>query len=103
MAQLFGFGLSRLGISRLELIEAERAQYPRTVSWAKALHACDPRIDGLIWVSRQNDGTRSLILFGDRVPSSSLRAVGPSLRLDAGPGYVEVCRAADEAGVLIFD
>jgi hypothetical protein len=103
LVQLFGFGLRRLGCSRLELIEAPREQYSRTAAWAQALHACDRRIDGLIWVSRQNDGTRSLVLFGDRVPSSMLRVTRPPLPLDTGPGHDEVCRLADEAGILIFE
>lgn len=103
LAQLFGFGLRRLGLSRLELIEAEKDDYPRTTSWGRALYECDPQIDGLVWVSRQNDGSRSLVLFGDRVPSSSLRVAGTSRPLNSGSGYAEVCRAANEAGILIFD
>lgn len=103
MAQLFGFGLRRLNITRLNLIEASKRQYSRTAAWAQALHACDDRIDGLVWVSRQNDGTRSLILFGDRVPSSALRALGSSLSLKSGPGYEAVVRAADQAGILLYD
>lgn len=102
LAQLFGLGLHRLGISRRELIETEADQYPRTVAWARALHTDNERIDGLIWVSRQNDSTRSLILFGDRVPSSRLRVTGPILPLDRGPGYDEVYRVAEQARILIF-
>ncbi len=103
LAQLFGFGLQRLGITRLKLIESSKGQYSHTAAWAQALHGCKERIDGLIWVSRKNDGTRSLVLFEDRVSSSDLRATGPSLPLDSGTGYDAVCRAADEAGILIFD
>ena len=102
LVKLFGLGLHRLGTSRLELIETEGDQYPRTGAWARALHGCDKRIDGLVWVSRQNDSTRSLVLFGDRVPSSHLRVIGPILPLDRGPGYDEVCRMAEQAQILIF-
>jgi hypothetical protein len=102
LAQLFGLGLHRLGVSRRELIETEGDQYPRTGAWARALHGCDERIDGLVWVSRQNDSTRSLILFGDRVPSSHLRVAGPVLPLDRGQGYDEVCRVAEQARILMF-
>jgi len=102
LAQLFGLGLHGLGISRQELIETEDDQYPYTVAWARALHGCDERLDGLVWVSRQNDGIRSLMLFGDRVANSHLRVVGPALPLDAGAGYDEVSRMAEQARILIF-
>ncbi|HSG40633.1 MAG TPA: RES family NAD+ phosphorylase, partial [Thermoanaerobaculia bacterium] len=102
LAQLFGFGLRRLGLSRLKLIEVPESQYPRTATWARALHACDSRIDGLIWVSRQNDGTRSIILFGDRVPSSALRSIKPPLPLRDGPGFKAVVEAADQGGILLY-
>lgn len=87
----------------MNLVEASKRQYPRTAAWAQALHACDDRIDGLVWVSRQNDGTRSVILFGDRVPGSALRVLGPSSPLESGPGYEAVVRAADQAGILLYD
>lgn len=103
LAQIFGFGLRRLNVTRLNLIEASQRQYSRTAAWARALHACDDCIDGLVWVSRQNDGTRSIILFGDRVPGSALRVLGPSLPLKSGPGYDAVLRAADQAGILLYD
>jgi hypothetical protein len=103
LAQLFGFGLRRLGITRRELIEARGQQYPRTAAWARALHAGGERIDGLVWVSRQNDGARSVVLFGDRVPSGILRSVGVSLPLQDGPGFDLVRSAADRAGILILD
>jgi hypothetical protein len=103
LAQLFGFGLRRLGITRLELIEASAKQYPKTAAWAQALHACSGDIDGLVWVSRQNDDARSVVLFGDRVPLSALHSIGMSLPLHDGPGYDLVRAAADRAGILIVE
>ena len=103
LAQLFGFGLGRLGVTRRELIEASRRQFPRTAAWARAIHDCDDRIDGLIWVSRPNDSTRSLILFGDRVPAPALSSIGVPLPLKDGPGYDAVLEAADQAGIALFD
>jgi hypothetical protein len=103
LAQLFGFGLRRLGVTRLDLIEVSKRHYPRTASWAQAIHACDDRIDGLVWVSRQNDGTRSIILFGDRVASSDFRIIGSSLPLKDGLGYDIVLGAAGQAGIMVVD
>ena len=103
LVQLFGFGLRRLGVTRLRLIEARKRQYRRTAAWAQALHACDESIDGLIWVSRQNDGTRSVVLLGDRVSASSLRCIDGPSPLKEGPGYDAVIRAADQAGIVIFE
>jgi hypothetical protein len=103
LVQLFGFGLRRLGVSRLNLIEASKRQFSRTAAWAQALHACNERPDGLVWVSRPNDGTRSLVLFGDRVPASTLRIVGAPIPLASGPGFGEVQKAAEKAGILILD
>src|SRR5215203_1640770 len=99
LAQLFGFGLRRLGVTRLMLIEASMRQYARTAAWAQALHGCEERIDGLVWVSRQNDGTRSVVLFGGRVRASDLRSIGESLPLKDGPGYDVVLSAADRARI----
>jgi len=103
LAQLYGFGLSRLEISRAELIEAEVDDYSHTAAWARALHASDPGIDGLVWVSRQNDASYALILFGDRVQRGSLQVVEAPKPLCFSPGFDDVLRAAEQAGITIFE
>jgi hypothetical protein len=95
--------LHRLGISRAELIASESDQYPRTVLWAQALHTCRPDADGLVWVSRQHDTSLALVLFGDRVHSEDLVVEEPPQPLAVGPGYEEVQRAADLAGIALLD
>lgn len=96
-------GLSRLRLSRLELIESDARSYPRTAAWARALHDHPVRADGLTWVSRQHDTSASLVLFGDRVEVSDLSVPADAipLVLGTGAGLDRVCAAADSAGITI--
>jgi hypothetical protein len=103
LAQLHGYGLSRIGVSRSELIEAGSDHYGETAAWARALHACDRGIDGLVWVSRQHDDSYAMVLFGDRVDRRDLRVVEPPLPLYLGSGYQAVQSAAEKAGIAIIE
>jgi hypothetical protein len=103
LVQLFGFGLRRLGVTRLELIETGAEDYGETAAWARSLHASSEAVDGLVWVSRQNDASRALVLFGDRVARSSLEIFRHPLALFVSPGFDEVQLAAEQAGILILD
>ncbi|HYG61476.1 MAG TPA: RES family NAD+ phosphorylase [Thermoanaerobaculia bacterium] len=106
LAQLHGYGLSRIGVTRSELIEVGSEHYGETAAWARALHACDGRdgrIDGLVWVSRQHDDAYALVLFGDRVARRDLVVVEPPLPLYQGPGYLAVQSAAERAGITIIE
>jgi len=103
LIQLHGYGLTRLGVTHGELIEAEARQYSRTTAWAAALHARLQGADGLVWVSRKHDTSRALVLFGDRIARGDLEVVDPPLPLFLGPGYAEVQRAAEQAGITILD
>ncbi len=103
LAQLSGFGLPRIGVSRRELIECGAEEYAATAAWARGLHACDLSPDGLIWVSRQNDTARALVLFGDRVSRRELRIVSHPVALYVSPGFDAVQAAAEKAGILILD
>lgn len=103
LAQLHGFGLRRLEVSRAELIESGPAHYGETVRWAQALHACDDRIDGLVWVSRQYDTAFVLVLFGDRVVRTDLKVSEPPLPLYVGPGFDCVQEAAEQAGITVLE
>lgn len=103
LVKLYGPGLSRLGVSRAELIETTPEHYERTAAWAQALHASDASIDGLIWVSRQNDATQALVLFGDRVERSSLQVIEAPKPLYFSPGLDEAQRLANQADITIFE
>lgn len=103
LVQLTGYGLDRLEVSRAELIESEADQYERTAAWARALHARCLDADGLVWMSRQHDSSRALILFGDRLAREDLEVVEPPLPLYYGPGLEKVQRAAEQAGIAVLE
>lgn len=37
------------------------------------MHRASPEVQGLSWVSRQDDSARAFVRFGDRVPARALR------------------------------
>lgn len=101
LVELLGHGLRRLGLRPENLTDTEIDQYGRTVTWAQALHRSLPDIDGLIWISRQFNAERALVLFGDRVDEAELEPMGPAVPLEVGPGREIVDRAANRAGIVI--
>lgn len=103
LVDLTSHGLSRLGLTRLQLIESDPRSYPETAEWARALHDHPTRPDGLYWVSRQHDISRCLVLFADRVDAAdlSVTASSPPLPLGFGAGFDLVCDAADRLGITI--
>jgi hypothetical protein len=94
--------LHRLGVSRLQLIESDIDQYPLTRAWAAAIHAAAPQVQGLTWMSRQDDSSRAIMLFGDRVKKGALSQVGSSRHLlDDDKAYQEVQDLAGLLGVRV--
>lgn len=83
LADLSSTALRKMGLRRSQLIDTEKDAYCATRRWAAAIHAQHRDIQRLCWVSRQDDRTRALMLFGDRLPARILRAVGDSLSLTA--------------------
>jgi RES domain len=103
LVDLTSDGLSRLGLSRNELIDSDVRTYPDTAKWARALHDNDDTIDGLLWVSRLQDTSHSIVLFGDRVERDSLEVPEDTLPqiLAVGSGYELACSCAARAGITI--
>ncbi len=102
LVQLYGAGLRRLEVRREELIDCEADRYAETLAWAAALHGSVERPDGLIWVSRQHDTSRSLVLFGDRVAAGDLAVVEPAVPLYLGIGFERVQQTAEGAEIVIL-
>jgi hypothetical protein len=101
LVELLGFGLRRLQLEAADLTATHATEYPRTVLWAQALHRAFADIDGLLWMSRQFNAARALVLFGDRVRQAELVVAKPALPLRAGPGRKLVDEAANRAGIVI--
>ena len=102
LADLGSVALRKLGVPRKQLIDTEKDQYPATRRWAEAIHAQHPDIQGLSWISRQDDGARAVMLFGDRIPIGTLRALAPSTSLLADDkSYGQLLDLAERVGVMI--
>ncbi|UEC01669.1 RES family NAD+ phosphorylase [Burkholderia vietnamiensis] len=100
LADLGSVALHKLGVQRKQLIDTEKDQYPSTRQWAEAIHAQHPDIQGLSWVSRQDDTARAVVLFGDRVPKGTLQQVGGSRSLlQDEQAYSELLDLAERIGV----
>lgn len=102
LADLRSLALRKLGISRKQLIDTEKDQYPATRRWAEAVHRQCLEAQGLLWVSRQDDSARAFVFFGDRVPDGALRQRGDSRGLlEDADAYDEVLDLAERIGVSI--
>lgn len=101
LADLTSKSLRAMGIKRNELIDTEADQYPATREWARAIHAQHPDVQGLFWVSRQDDTDRALILFGDRVAPEAIRQVEEPLDLTDRRLFPSVLMLADRIGVNV--
>lgn len=103
LADLSSTALRRLGVARGQLIDTEKDQYPYTRTWAEAIYAQCPGVDGLCWVSRQDDKARAIVLFGDRLSATPLTPCAASVDIvtDA-PTYAAVVDLAEEIGVKLI-
>jgi hypothetical protein len=102
LADLGSLALRKLGIPRSRLIDTEKDQYPATRKWAEAIHTQCPDVQGLSWVSRQDDSARAFVFFGDRIPDGALRQhQGPRSLLDDEHAYDAVLDLAERIGVSI--
>ena len=102
LVDLTNTALRNLGIKRDALIETEKDIYPQTRKWAEAIHAQCPDIQGLCWVSRQDDRSLAIVLFGDRVGKAPLTEHAPSIDIvnDAAT-YTDIIALAGRVGVRV--
>lgn len=102
LAELTGTALRNLGITRGELIDSEKDIYPQTRAWAEAIHARCKDVQGLYWISRQDDRAVAIILFGDRLGATPLTVHAPSVDIvkDAAT-YADILKLAARIGVKV--
>lgn len=102
LADLSNVALRKLGIQRAQLIDTEKDRYPYTRQWAVAIHAQCHDVQGLRWISRQDDRAQAVMLFGNRVDPTMLVPQGTSRdvlqNLDT---YAELLSLAERIGVIL--
>lgn len=104
LADLSATALRALGLRRIDLIDTEKDQYPATRLWAEAIHAARPDVQGLRWVSRQDDRAKALVLFGDRLPASDLVVSGATRAILADVAlYGSLLALAERIGLNVVD
>lgn len=102
LADLRSTALRKLGVKRPELIDTEKDCYSYTRSWAEAVHAQCPDVQGLCWVSRQDDRALAVILFGDRIAPHLLTPQAPSADIVHDTAiHAEIVVLADRIGVKL--
>lgn len=103
LIDLTGLALRRLGLTRVQLLDAPPRHYRETARWAEALHRACPAAHGLMWVSRQFDTSKVMVLFGDRIADMVLRDAENSESLYGGRGFQRVCEAAALGNITVID
>lgn len=103
LINLANTALRKLVITRNQLIDNDAADYANTRPWAVALHEQFPLVDGLVWVSRQDDEAHAVVLFGDRVKNTDLEEVDPPVEITVDPViYARLLDLAQRIGVNII-
>jgi len=103
LIDLRSIALRKLGVERSRLIDTPKSQYPDARAWALVLYSRYPKAQGLQWTSRQDDSAVAYVLWGTRIPSGTLAAQAPALRLDEGAAWLAVLNLADRIGALLVD
>lgn len=102
LVSLESISLHKLGVERKQLIDTEKDQYPQTRKWAEAFHQQCPDVQGMQWVSRQDDAAKAYVLFGDRIGGDVLESIGDSKSLIGNPDTNDaVYDLAEQIGVNI--
>ena len=111
VADLRNSALTKLNIPRSAIASSPQEHYPCTRTVAKAVHASEQNLAGIVWHSRQAEISRQpdaevLVLFADRlangrdalVPTQSLTAVGS---IGEGAGRIVLDELLEDLGVTV--
>lgn len=103
LIDLTGHGMGREGmpITHEELILSEAAHYANTRAWAETFYRHPLAVDGFIWVSRQYNLARAMMLFDDRVEPDVLFLVEDTALAGRSPMIEIIETVAMEARIII--
>ncbi len=102
LARLHAPDLSRLGLSRAQLVDTLPMAYKKTARWAQAFHRAKASVGGLVWTSRRCDPAKAYVFFEDRVGATSWSVIARH-ELNNAPAQLEEIRMfAQRAGITLI-
>ena len=104
LIDLTGHGLGRQGmpVTHGELILSSAAHYAHTRAWAEAFYRHPVQADGFLWVSRQYNLSRAMLLFEDRVGTGHLILAEETALAGRSPIIEHIEDAAMDARIVII-
>jgi hypothetical protein len=97
LASLKGTRLRALGLSRSDVLE--NTDYTQSRLLATDIHHA-LAVDGLIWLSKQNDEAQNVVLFEPTVLATDLKVIH-SIELSSDHGLRLLCAAANEYNISL--
>lgn len=98
LVDLSSKGLKRIGLERRDIIDTSVAEYERSREWAVRLHT-QTEAQGLLWVSRQDDSAKALVVFGDRIAESAFNIEIDRERIYEGEHLDALLELAEHVGI----
>lgn len=92
--------LRKLGIKPEQIVTSEKIDYPFSRAVAKEIYIKNPEVQGIRWMSRQDNTHSAYVLFEDRVPEMAIEIVGNSRKL-IDEAFDDVIEVAEKIGVHI--
>lgn len=99
LAELTSRALPKLGLTRAQVIDTLPPTYPDTIRLAQRLWL-DTNLQGLYWISRQDDRAPCVLLFGDRIPAA--KAVREHGVISDSMSLMEAVLAAASAANIVL-
>lgn len=101
VADLTTKGLRKLGVNPVDLVTSEKDHYPFSRAVAESIIQNNPSIQGLRWMSRQDNTAEAYVLFEPRFSSAPLDQTAPPRGLDT-EAYDDVLDLAEVIDVQII-
>lgn len=101
LVDLSTLSLRAMGLLRTDAIDCEASEYDHTRRLGLWLYENAPAAQGIIWTSRQLDRGQSMVLFGDRVSSDTLRPMNPDQPLWSQPVQEALLSLASQLHILL--
>jgi hypothetical protein len=92
--------LRKLGVKPEHLVTSEKSNYEYSRSVAKEIFDKNPDIQGLKWVSRQDNTSIAFMLFGNRFAATPFNILGRGISL-IDEEFKQVIEVAEEIGAYI--